>query len=427
MDADPHFPRRQVAARHPWRLFMVAPAQEHSAVQSVSDLTSANESPTAAGAQVQSRVVTASRKFWAGKLWIAVAVLVILVALAIASYVLRAPVQPVKTLLIETGTLSTTVVATGTVVSQIEADISAQTAGEVRSTAALAGTSVKRNQPLVRLDDRQALAAVRKAEAALAQARAETDKAARESEASRRLLAFGGVAPIDVANAESQLDSAQAKMRAQEQELGLARQELAKMTIRAPFDGVVTVLNVRVGEWTTPSKPVLKVADLRKREVEARVDASDAGAILVGQPATVSSDTFPGKIWQGKVRQISPEIQKSDGGNRLAVRVELPQDEIQMLMGQQVDVKIETAVRERALKAPFNAVIEKDGKSWVAVIDDGRVRLLPVHTGIADLTSIEILDGIGAGQRVIAQEGKPIREGASVRDMSAVQQKAPGK
>ena len=367
--------------------------------------------------------MTTDFKFWLRKLWIAIAALLILGALALAGYMFRAPTQLVKTLIIEAGSLSTTVVATGTVVSQVEADISAQTAGEVRSTTTLPGTSVKRSQPLVRLDDRQAQAVVRKAEAALAQARAETDKAARESEASRHLLTFGGVAPMDVANAESQFDSAQAKMRVQEQELNLARQELSKMIIRAPFDGVVTALNVRVGEWATPNKPMLRVADLRKREVEARVDASDAGAITVGQPVTISSDTFPGKAWSGKVRLISPEIQKSDGGNRLAVRIELLQDELQMLMGQQVDVKIETAVRERALKAPFNAVIEMDGKSWVAVIDNGRVRLLPVRTGIADLTSIEILDGVSVGQHVIAQEGKPIREGALVRDTSAVQGK----
>lgn len=403
---------------------MVARPQEQSGVQRLPDLAATNNDPelTAPG-HTQPPIAPVRLKFGSRKTWVVIAMLTTLIGLAIGVYFrIRTPVQPVKTLVIETGTITTTVAATGTVVSQTEADISAQTSGEIRSALVVQGASVKRGQILMRLDDRQALAVVRKAEAALAQTRSETEKVAREVEANRRLLSLGGVAPLDVANTESQLESARARLRAQDEELDLARQDLSKMTIRAPFEGVVTALNARVGEWTTPTKPVLRVADLRKREIEARVDASDAGAIVVGQPATVSSDTFPGKNWNGKVRQISPEILKSDGGNRLAVRIELPQ-ELQMRLGQQVDVKIETAVRERVLKAPFNAVIEKDGKSWIAVIDKGQVRLMPVHTGIADITSIEILDGIAPGQRVIAQEGKPIREGAPVRDVTVAREK----
>lgn len=400
---------------------MVARAHEQSVLPDL--VATTDDSQSMASSHAQPAMVPLKKKYGSRKTWVAIALLTILIGLAIGVfYRIRTPLQPVKTMAIETGTIITTVAATGTVVSQTEADISAQTSGEIRSSLVAQGASVKRGQILMRLDDRQALAAVRKAEAGLTQARSETEKVAREVEASRRLLSMGGVASMDVANAESQLESARARLQTQEEDLDLARQDLAKMAIRAPFEGVVTALNARVGEWTTPAKPVLRVTDLRKREIEARVDASDAGAIAIGQSATISSDTFPGKNWNGKVRQISPEIEKSDGGNRLAVRIEIPQ-ELQMRLGQQVDVKIETAVREGALKAPFNTVIEKDGKSWVAVIDKGRVRLMPVHTGIADITSIEILDGIGPGQRVIAQEGKPIREGAPVRDVTAAREK----
>lgn len=64
---------------------------------------------------------------------------------------------------------------------------------------------------------------------------------------------------------------------------------------------------------------------------------------------------------------------------------------------------------------PFAALISKDEKTWVAAIEQGRVKLLPVVTGIEDLTHTEILQGVSAGQQVILAEGKTLNEGDRVR------------
>lgn len=191
---------------------------------------------------------------------------------------------------------------------------------------------------------------------------------------------------------------------------------LDNLNVTAPFAGLITLSPVRAGQWIiVPPEALFTLADLERREIEVQIDADDSAGIAAGQEVTLSSDAFPGRQWSERVMRLAPSVEKEEAANTVNVYLSLGKAAPPLRLGQQVDVKIRTAFRPKALKVPFAALISKDEKTWVAVIEQGRVKLLPVVTGIEDLTHTEILQGVRAGQQVILAEGKTLNEGDRVR------------
>jgi HlyD family secretion protein len=91
----------------------------------------------------------------------------------------------------------------------------------------------------------------------------------------------------------------------------VARSVLDKMTVRAPIDGTVLQVNVRVGEVVSPGspQPPLQVADLSALCVRAELDERDLGSIRVGQAVTVRAAAFPDREFEGSVSSIAPLIE----------------------------------------------------------------------------------------------------------------------
>jgi HlyD family secretion protein len=175
---------------------------------------------------------------------------------------------------------------------------------------------------------RKALDAVADAERTLHDARSAVDRAA------VRLRANGGsdadltAARLALTRAQNELSTRQEELRTVEDdgalptslegqlsiarsEYAVARSALDKMTVRAPIDGTVLQVNVRVGEAVSPGspQPPLQLADLSSLCVRAELDERDLGSIKVGQPVTVRAAAFPGREFEGSVSSIAPLVE----------------------------------------------------------------------------------------------------------------------
>jgi HlyD family secretion protein len=107
---------------------------------------------------------------------------------------------------------------------------------------------------------------------------------------------------LDLAALNAQLAQAKAA-------LAIAEDDLDKSRLRAPFDAFVTVKDVEEKEFVQPGTPVLTIANLSEVWVKTYVPETQLGRVRLGQHADVLSDTFPGKVYQGKVTFISPEAE----------------------------------------------------------------------------------------------------------------------
>lgn len=321
----------------------------------------------------------------------------------------------VKVIAVAKGEISSTLSATGKVISKKEADISASVPAQVKAIYVEEGQRIEKNDPLALLDDREFLEKVKGGEESLREADEKVRQLERNYEGLAAVFAAGGTSRQSVDDAGSGLEMARAAAKRALAELNGIKIVLDKLKIRAPFTGIVTRKNISPGEWAAPGVPIFSMSKENRREIEVMVDESDAGLVKEGQSVELTSDAFPGYRWTELVKEVAPAVRKEGSANSIKVLLSYGTKAPDLKLGQQVDAKIRTEHRADAVKIPFSTLINKDGKTLVAMVTESTIRFVPVITGIEDAISVEIVQGLSEGEEVILPEGKVHQEGERVK------------
>jgi HlyD family secretion protein len=344
---------------------------------------------------------------------------------------------PVTVYRVGTGTVEDTVVNSraGTIESRRRAEMSPGISGLVMEIAMAKGSRVKKDDLLLRLDDREHRAQVKMAEAALASTRAAAHRARLEAEQAQRdwkrtqALADNQIISENLIDqdhtraltAEAASMGAQAKIREMEAALEAAQATLAKTVMKAAFDGVVLDVTTEVGEWISPSPPgvfippVIDLIDPAALYLSAPVDEADVARIKVGLPIRITLDAFRGKSFAGSLSYVSSFVETREEQNRTleveAVFVENPLP-ANLLPGLSADLEIILESRENVLRIPTYALLEGN---QVMVIEDGRLKEAPVTIGLQNWSYTEITSGLESGQQVVVSLDRPeVAPGAHV-------------
>ena len=345
------------------------------------------------------------------------------IGIAAAVFLLRATVFapepiPVRTTTVTRGTIDSTVTNSkaGTIRARQRAHLSTEAGGRVVEITHREGDVVAQGELLLLLNDStmraqetQALEAIRAADAHYQEMCITRDQARREYDRKRKLAAQNIVsedlleqllhtyqaakAGCDAADAERQ------KVRASR--AGVAA-ELDKVSIYAPFPGVIAEVDVEVGEWVTPS-PV-GIIDLINREslyVSAPMDEIDSGRIRLGLPVRVTVDSRPDETYLGKVTRIAPYVLDIEAQNRtVEIEVELDDPEISssLLPGTSADVEVILQTLEDAPRIPTSALFKGN---QVLVVEDGKLVDREVEIGLRNWDYVEIVAGLNEGEVVV--------------------------
>ncbi len=320
----------------------------------------------------------------------------------------------VATTVVEQGEIFQSITVPGKVVSKMRVDITPSIAGRLTNVYVEEGDEVKKDELLARLDDREAKSNLKRAEANEKNAEEDVSLAERSLKRLRQAFSKGAVARQLVEEAEVELRSAKARLGVAEEEVKTAKMSLENPRIVAPFSGTITSRYVEVGQWVVPSETLFSLVDQSQREIEVRVDAADSGGIAVGQTVTLTSDAFPGLDWTESVTRLAAATSNVGNANTVSVYISLGSSAPSLRYGQQVDAEIRTAWNPSALKVPYGAIINRGGKTYVAVVQDNFVNLVEVETGIEDFTHVEIRQGVSVGQHIILANGADIEEGDRV-------------
>lgn len=302
----------------------------------------------------------------------------------------------------------------GRVVSRKQVDVTSDFPGKIESVKIKEGAFVKKGTVLAILDGRDARSRVNRAEATLLSTRENVSLARKSMERLQRALDKGAVSRQMVEDAEANWKTESAKQTLAEEELKEAKLQVERLSIKAPFDGLVASLEAQDGQWLAPPNPLVKLVDTSNLEVELRVDASDSNGLLEGQTVDLSSEAFPGQGWQESITRIASTTERDSRNNYINIYVTLGDDAPKLKVGQQVDAAVRTATNNRALILPFEAIKQINGQTMVAVELNGRVHFVPVVTGIESLSHVEITKGLTIGQRVLLPGGVVLEEGQKV-------------
>jgi len=359
-------------------------------------------------------------------------------------------VKPVKVEAVRQETVRRAVEVVGTLAAVDQVTVSSETEGKVSRILADLGDRVTAGQALIQLDDEKqqynfdqqkaalarALAQygaadpqhlpdiektpdVQKASADLQQAKQSYDRA---NELFKRTL----VPRQTLDDAETALQSKKASydaslqtaknlrasIQASEATMKLADRQFRDTQIRAPFDGYIEKRLVQLGELVKAQMPVIAVVRVDPLKVIAEIPEKMAPWIKDGQPVELHVDAYPERKFEGKVSRISPAVNTATRAFPFEALV--PNREAVLKPGTFARVHIESGREDQVLTLPYDALQYRYGVNRVFVVDNDKLNVHELKVGDRIGDRIEILSGVGAGDRVAVTDVEKLVDGAKV-------------
>ena len=305
-------------------------------------------------------MANANRTHW-GK-WIGLLIVVAVVAAGAILYIRASHEAPTEyqTTEVTRGDLTQVVTATGQLDPVLNVQVGSQISGIVRKLNVDFNSVVKSNQIIAEIDPSTYEVNVEKAQADVANAKANQALAQVQSDRADSLYTNNLISASDHDTARAQLEQAKAQVLSDEATLKNAQVQLSYCTIYAPVDGVVISRNVDVGQTVAASfnTPTLFVIanDLSKMQIDALVSEADIGGVATNQDVKFTVDAYPYRTFHGKVSQVRYGAITNQNVINYDCVIEVHNDDFKLLPGMTANVSIITAERDNALKVPNAAL-----------------------------------------------------------------------
>lgn len=377
--------------------------------------------------------------------WVWIAIFAVLLAGGAAWWLLKPRVLTVQTTPIVTTYPSQQFVvlnATGYVVAQRKAAISSKATGRLEWLGVAEGSRVKEGDVIARIDDRDVVAQAQSAEAGVRAARAavvqsdvERRNAGVEFKRQQDLVAKGFISQSALDTAKARLDRAVAGVASAQANLNvaLANARNAEVSvdytqIRAPFDGVILSKSANVGDLVTPfsnatdSKgAVVSMADMSTLEVEADVSESSLGKVRVGQPAEIVLDALPDTRFRGRIDRMVPTVDRAKATVMTKVKFDAIDPRILPEMSAKVSFLSQdvTPAQQKPLLAVHpDALVQRDGRTVVFIVRDGRAIAVPVAPGIKVGDTTAVTGDVKSGDKAVSKPDASLANGSRVTTAS---------
>src|SRR5471032_1779875 len=279
----------------------------------------------------------------------------------------------------DTGNITQTVTATGTINPVALINIGSQVSGTVSELKADFNDHVKKGQVLLKLDPTIFNAQIRQVEAQLASARASLRLAQATHQRNQTLVTQSYISPLALDQSKREVDVATANIQLAQAQLARAQADLDNSVIRSPIDGVIIKRTVDLGQtvaasFTTPT--LFQIArDLTKMQIDTSVSEADVGALKDGQAARFVVDAYPDKEFDARMRQF--RLAANVVQNVVTYNVVLDVDNSEELLkpGMTAQVRLLVGNRQQVLRIPTAALrlhlsdeeVEKQAKAAKAL------------------------------------------------------------
>ena len=190
--------------------------------------------------------------------------------------------------------------------------------------------------------------------------------------------------------------------------------QLRSTDVVATRGGIVYQLPVRAGQYVRIGDTLAGVADLHAVRVRAFIDEPELGSISAGQDVVIAWDALTGRAWAGRTVQTTSVAAR--GGRSVGeVLCSVDNADMKLLPNVNVDVRVRTASRSRALTVPRSAIHAAGDTRYVFVVRDRRLRQQPIRVGVASASEYEVLGGLSEGDVVALGSDSDRHDGMIVR------------
>lgn len=322
----------------------------------------------------------------------------------IANYFANMP-KPVVSVTVEPAAAEEwrdTVPAVGTLAAVNGVDISASAAGLVKEINFESGQKVKKGQMLLRLDTEVEQGDLRSAQA-------EAELARTSAARSRQLVRTDSVS-------QAALDKAEAELKVREAKVAALRAQIDKKVVYAPFDGVLGVRKVDLGQYLNPGTPIVNLQDLSTMLADFTVSQKNLGAVGIGERIQMTTDAWPGRVFQGEVAAVEPQVDAKTG--MVLVQGRFPNPEGILRPGMFAKIEIVRPAVAKVTTIPVSAVSYNLHGDAIFVVKDGDGGKLAqrsvVRLGERREGRVAVVSGVSAGELVVTSGQLKLENGAKV-------------
>ena len=307
--------------------------------------------------------------------------------------------------------------ATGFVEAEAVANLSAELSGTVSYVGALEGQQVTAGQKILQFSSPQPELALREARAALVEQQAVTRNNKLHRIRKKNLFSEGAISRQELDDAEKNSTQGEELFQQKALQLKMREDDLKKLTVSAPFSGILTLQNVKEGDYVMANTLVARVVDTSSYMVTVEVDELDVPRIRNGQRATVAFDAWPEKRLSAVVSRIVPQTDRVTKTSKIYLTLDHPAVDIQA--GMTATANIIYNIRPNALLVRKSSLFEENSQSYVWKIEKGKLIKQPIRIGASDMTFVEVLQGLKKGDRIALVPEKSLREGMDVNIISS--------
>jgi membrane fusion protein, multidrug efflux system len=313
---------------------------------------------------------------------------------------------------------------TGSVQPERRADLRSDVQAIVLKVLKENGDVVRKGDLLVHLDDTAIRDALASADATSRSAGLALEQSQRQLERMETLRKSGMTSAQALDDAEGKRNSAQSDLEAAKARVILARQQLQRTEVRAPFDGVVTERKVSPGDTAQIGKELLKVIDPNSMRFEAMVSADHVGEVRAGQPVHFRVNGYGEQEFAGKVRRVNPAANATT--RQVEVLVDFVGDKQPKLAGLYAEGRLETESRT-SLTIPATAVVRDGDKASAFRVKDSKLQKVALALAERDARSGDyvVAGGLAEGDQVIRypttllKDGQPVQTAAIAKSSMA--------
>ena len=288
--------------------------------------------------------------------------------------------QPVEGVEVVRDTLWITVTAAGQAEAYRRTTLTSRVDGIIAQISARENDRVAAGQLLLQFDT---------VEFALAVARAEADLRNAQAVFEERMLSDDPREDPEVRRERERLARARSGLDQSEVTLRERQLELERATVGAPFPGRIANLEVVEGQHMSPGGELMTVVDLDPIKVEVQVLEAEVGYLQEGRRASITFAAFPGETFNGRIETINPVVDPDTRTARVTVMLRNPDERIKP--GMYARTSLEAQNFPNRILVPRTAILERDSRTMLFVLEDGRAKWRYVTPGLESGTLVEIV------------------------------------
>jgi len=334
--------------------------------------------------------------------------------------------RPVRLMQLNPAAGKTAFEFSGEVRPRVESRLGFRVGGKIAARLVDVGATVRKGQPLARLDPTDLALAETGARAQYDAARTDRDLAQSDLKRYNELAAKGFISPAELRRRQATYDSAASKLEQAQANLRNQSNQTTYAVLTADADGVVTAIDTEVGQVVTPGQPVIRVAQSAEKEVAIGLPEDQVDMLRGVSEVSIRTWSDPDRVLPGRVREISAA---ADPVTRTyPTRVSVPNPPADLRLGMTAVVTFTRNGESAAIRVPLTALLQDRGNNQVWVYQpepggkggSGTVKPVPVTLGQADGNLIEVRQGLSPGQTIVTAGVHLLKAGQKVKPMQTV-------